>query len=147
MRVHYICRGNAHRSRIAEAYTRFRYPEVEVLSSGSVADEYRASGEAVIPIVDAFLAKQGIDVQMKPKAEQLTQDRLSEDDTTVCVNDVVYNECVAKGLQLPKNTIVWDIDDFQEHSGPQISFEEFMEKHFPQITAEVDALMAKNATT
>jgi protein-tyrosine-phosphatase len=53
MRVHFICRGNVYRSRIAEAYLKSLELEgLEVLSSGTIA---RERSEFTKPIAESTL--------------------------------------------------------------------------------------------
>lgn len=114
MTVHFICRGNIYRSVIAEAYLKsLRLKNVTVLSSGSVADVHRQQNEPARKRVMAFLAEKGIDQYAKDSAEQLIQKRLNDTDITVVVNQIAVDSA-SQIVQLPKNIIVWDVDDVDE---------------------------------
>jgi protein-tyrosine-phosphatase len=94
MTIHFICRGNAHRSLIAEAYLKsLQLKDVDVLSSGTVANTYRSENEPRIPIIIARLDIYGKGQFAKTTPDQLTQERIDRGDITVCMNQIVANEC------------------------------------------------------
>ena len=114
MTIHFICRGNAHRSLMAEAYLKsLDLKGISVMSSGSAADKYREENEPRIPQIRAILGSHGISQFAKSHPEQLTQERLNEADLTICMNQIVADEC-NKAFTIPPNTQVWDIDDTGE---------------------------------
>jgi len=145
MNVHFICRGNAHRSVMAEAYLKsLNLPGVTVFSSGVVADKDREPNRVHLQDTRTMLAEHGIGDYAKSESEQLTQDRLSEDDVTICVNQIAYDEG-AKFLTFPSNTIIWDINDTGEGNrqlktgDPETYFDEQI---FSQIKANIDLFVA-----
>jgi len=99
---------------MAEAYLKsLGLSNVSVMSSGSVADKYRDENEPRIPRVKAILDNHGIAGFAKTRPDQLTQERLDKADTTICMNQIVADEC-SRTFTMPRNTQVWDVDDTNE---------------------------------
>lgn len=147
MRIHFICRGNAYRSLMAEAYfNSLGLKDVIAVSSGSVAD---ANIEKNIPNLArsvALLERNGLGAYTKRASHQLSNDRIEKDDIVVCMNQRAYDESV-QIVPLPKDTIVWDITDMGEEADPP-SDEEARIKHaeytLERIKEKVDELVASN---
>ena len=148
MIVHYICRGNAFRSIIAEAYTRsLRIPGLDVTSSGTVASEYREYNIPTYAQVSSLLAAHGLgDFTKDHYADDLTQAFIDHATVVVCLNSIVYDEA-SNGWQLPEQTYVWDINDIDEFGhvpGGEAERQAFMEATFHAITARVDEFVRTN---
>jgi protein-tyrosine-phosphatase len=115
MIVHFICRGNAFRSIIAEAYLNsLKFKNLKGLSSGTVAAAERAGNRAAYSETLGLLAKNGIREFAKPGyGDQLTQSRLAGTDLVICMNQRVYDEC-QQLVSLPFGTRIWSVDDIGE---------------------------------
>ena len=142
MVIHYICRGNAFRSIIAEAYTKsLRIPGLEVTSSGTVATEYREYNIPTYAQVCALLAAHGLsDFTKDHYADDTTQQSIDRSDAVVCLNQIVYKEAT-RSWRLPKDTYVWDIADVEESNhvpNGDAERQVFMEATFHAITTHVD---------
>jgi protein-tyrosine-phosphatase len=113
MRVHFICRGNTSRSVIAEAYLKsLHIPNLDTSSSGTVAEQYRHRNVPTLKTTIKLLAAHGIG-NTKTSADQLSQSRLHDEDMTIFMNQVVYDEA-KQSYNLPANAIVWNIVDAGE---------------------------------
>ncbi|HVX24480.1 MAG TPA: hypothetical protein VG992_04035 [Candidatus Saccharimonadales bacterium] len=146
MRIHFVCRGNAYRSRMAEAYMRAYHPDVEVTSSGTCADAHRAENDPeLISFTDDFLRRQGVDVAMKQHPSQLTADRLQSDDFVICMNQLVASEFVAL-LPHPPVYETWDIADTGETSAT-VAAGLGVEAHTKAIYKEIVANCERLLTT
>jgi protein-tyrosine-phosphatase len=144
MTVHFICRGNANRSVMAEAYLKsLQIKGLTVRSSGAVADAHRVQNEAFIPGIDAFLKEQGLGQWVKSHPDQLTQQRVDGADVTVCMNQRVVDEA-KQIVTLPANTIVWSVDDAGEGRRPAIPGDNgrgYAPEIYREITKNVDELV------
>jgi protein-tyrosine-phosphatase len=145
MVIHYICRGNAFRSIIADAYTKsLGIPGLEVISSGTAASDYREDNIPTYARVCALLASHELKEFTKDHyADDLTQQRIDRSDVVVCLNEIVLTEAASK-WKLPKQTYVWDIADIGESEHvPEGETEHraFMEATYQAITARVDSLV------
>lgn len=116
MRIHYICRGNAFRSRLAEAYTNScGLPDITVVSSGTVAARHADVNGDMPAYTRATLEKYGVLQYAKPRWDQLTPERLQADDLVIFFTQKAYEEAAALHIQ-PAHYQIWDIADTGEMS-------------------------------
>lgn len=146
MRVHFICNGNAYRSRLAEAYFRSLNTGIETFSSGARADKGRHSNDpVVVEFTSNYLREHGIDPsRLTSHPVQLTPAMLRDDDVTIVMADALNNAKAA--VTLPAGVRVWDIGDFfdPEHMDKeQHERRVHTEQIFKQIRANVDELAAE----
>jgi len=115
MIVHFICRSNAFRSIIAEAYVNsLKLENLKAISSGTAAAVDRARNLGAYTETLALLAKNGIGEFAKTGyGDQLTQSRLAGADVVVCMNKRVYEEC-QRLVSLPARTRIWSVADIGE---------------------------------
>ena len=145
MVIHFVCRGNAFRSVIAEAYLNsLEINGVSVMSSGTVAEKNKVHNSATYPVVLALLDKHGIKKFAKTHyADQLTQTLLDTSDIIVCANQVVYDECV-ESFKLPRGVVVWNVADMGEPGRmpkTELEREAYFEDAYQEIVKNVDALV------
>ena len=115
MIVHSICRGNAFRSIIAEAYLNsLKFKNLRAISSGTAAAADRARNLAAYTETLELLAKNGIQEFAKTDyGDQLTPSRLAGAGVVICINQRVYDEC-QRLVGLPAGTRVWSVADIGE---------------------------------
>ena len=115
MIVHFICRGNAFRSIIAEAYLNsLKFTNLKAVSSGTAAAADRARNLAAYTATLDLLAKNGIREFAKAGyGDQLTPSRLAGADVVICMNQRVYDECQHL-VGLPAGTRIWSVADIGE---------------------------------
>ena len=112
MHIHFICRGNSFRSRLAEAYlASLNLKDVTVSSSGTCAKTNISF--PISPNVLEVATIEGIAPYFKPHKDQLTQETLNGVDIVVCLNRKIYREAKAL-VTLPLQTIIWDVSDLEE---------------------------------
>jgi len=129
---------------MADAYLKsLQLKDVTVFSSGCAADFYRTLNEPRLLNIIAHLSKHGIGQFAKTRAEQLTQERADTADVTICMNQIVVDEC-NREFTLPPNTIVWDIEDTGEGHRiikPGEDQYKYTEEIYQEITQKVDELV------
>lgn len=144
MTIHFICRGNALRSPLAEAYIKsLKIPNVTVLSSGTMANVFREANQSTIKRVHALLSDLGMGDCAKDSPEQLTAARLQGADVVVCMNEAACNEA-RKIVELPKETIIWQIDDIGEGKrlpGSEADLVPLTREVFEEVKGNVDQLI------
>jgi protein-tyrosine-phosphatase len=115
MIVHFICRGNAFRSIIAEACVNsLKLENLKAVSSGTAAAVDRAGNLGAYAETLALLAKNGIGEFAKAGyGDQLTPSRLAGADVVVCMNQRVFEEC-QRLVSLPDSTRIWSVADIGE---------------------------------
>jgi protein-tyrosine-phosphatase len=148
-RIHFICRGNVYRSRMAEAYLKsLELPNIEVISSGTVAE--REGQQNIQNQKDTLniLKRHGLDKHAKKHWAQLTQSLVKPDDITICMNQRVYDEA-STFIKFPRVPIIWGINDLGEDGKLYETREEidlFSEKKFQDIKVKVDELVRAKLT-
>lgn len=144
MNVHFICRGNVLRSLIAETYLRsLGLKNLNVISSGTNVDWTNPTEREYFSNTLSVLNRHNIQVHvMKDHAEQLDQDRIDNNDLTVCMNQRVVDE-VGATVKPPKNLINWDIVDIGEgHRIIERDRELYEEEIYQEITRKVNGLVS-----
>ncbi len=146
MRVHFICRGNASRSLIAEVYLRsLHIPDLETYSSGTVAEQYRLRNLPTIRATIQLLETHDIDNAAKTSADQLSQNRFHIEDMTIFMNQIVHDEA-SRSYDIPANAVVWNIVDAGEGARRLNSDDdpyEYNEAIYQDIKTSVDQLVLK----
>ena len=145
MITHFICRGNAFRSIIAEAYLNsLEIIGSHVLSSGTVAALEKSGNLAYYTMTLELLEKHGIREFAKAGyGDQLSQSRLDEADITVCMNQRVYDECL-RFVTFPASPYVWSVADVGEPgriSDVKSERELYRDDAYQEIVENVDRLM------
>jgi protein-tyrosine-phosphatase len=144
--IHFICRGNAFRSIIAEAYLNaLEIKDWIVLSSGTAAASEKARNLVSYGKTLELLEKHGIRGFAKAGyGDQLTQSRLERADITVCMNQRVYGECL-RYVTFPASPRIWSVADLGEPG--RISDVEserllYREEAYQEIVRNVDRLIS-----
>lgn len=143
MLVHFICRGNVFRSLIAETYLNsLNLSGIKVISSGTKANFYRESNKTFLIKHTQILKGHGLRAYVKKRPDQLTQQRMQNNDLVIIVNDIAYKEA-KDTVVLPANTIVWDITDIGEgtRTRPYENGRIVEEVVFDEIVTKVDELV------
>ncbi len=145
MITHFICRGNAFRSIIAEAYLNsLEIIGSHVLSSGTVAALEKSGNLAYYTMTLELLEKHGIREFAKAGyGDQLSQSRLDEADITVCMNQRVYDECL-RFVTFPASPYIWSVADVGEPgriSDVKSERELYRDDAYQEIVENVDRLM------
>lgn len=145
MIIHFVCRGNAFRSIIAEAYLNSKeLPDVSALSSGTVASTHKEQNHPTYPKTLALLGRHGIAAFAKDHyADDVTQELLDMSDVAIFMNERAYQEAVGR-LVVPSMTRVWDVTDIGEPGRvPHDAHEraQYMEDVYSELVANVDGLL------
>src|SRR6266404_9320379 len=93
MTIHFICRGNTYRSRLAEVYLKSKnIPGLKVISSGIEA-ENNLSGP-ITWYAQRIIQKNHLTPFEKPTWDKTTKELLSQADFTVFMQKDIYDYCV-----------------------------------------------------
>jgi protein-tyrosine-phosphatase len=146
MIIHFICRGNAFRSIIAEAYLNsLELSDLSVLSSGTAATLHKARNLANHRMTLQLLEEHGMRGFAKAGyGDQLTQSRLDRADITVCMNQRVYDDCL-RCVIFPGSPRVWSVADIGEPgriSGVESKRQLYREEAYQEIVRNVECLVS-----
>ncbi len=130
MVIHFICRGNTHRSRLAEAYAKSLTQEIEdvtILSSGIEAD--RNLNGPIVPFMKLLLQNENL-LQFTGTTWTLTtQSMIDDSDVLIFMSDDVCEDAM-KRFEIPlAMSQTWEIPDNQGVNG--------------QIKSAVDILLSQ----
>ncbi len=148
MNINFIFRGKTFRSIISEAYLKsLNIKGIDVLSSGTAADEHRVANELNFQKILALLQRHDLKQFAKSHhADQLNESHLESGNITVCMNKIVFDE-LNKDFTPPPGTIVWRVNDIGE--GKRIPTTEserktYMEDAYQEIVSNIDELIRVN---
>ena len=143
MTVHFICKGNTFRSRLAETYLNSKQiPNLKAISSGIEA-ELNDCGP-VTWYAQRLIHDGDLIPFEKPTWEQTTKLLLEEGDLTIFMHQNIYDFCVKHFDFNGKNFQIWEISDIRIHL---LTFEEEVEKMqvtekiFTEIKQRIDKLI------
>jgi protein-tyrosine-phosphatase len=144
--VHFICRGNAFRSIIAEAYLNsLELKDLSVLSSGTAAALHKARNLTYHRLTLELLAKHGIRGSAKAGyGDQLTRSRLDEAGIVICMNQRVYDECLPL-VTFSVRPLVWSVADIGEPgriSDTESETQLYREEAYQEIVGNVECLVS-----
>jgi protein-tyrosine-phosphatase len=112
MVIHFVCRGNTHRSRLAEAYARSstaKIADLVVVSSGIEADHDRNG--PIVPFVRRTLENDDLLRFTGATWTQTTQPMIDGSDVLVFMNDDVFEDAT-KRFRIPtERSQRWQIPD------------------------------------
>ena len=141
MTVHFVCKGNTFRSRLAETYLNSKQlPNVKAISSGTEA-EMNDCGP--ITWYSQKIIQQNHLVSFeKPTWDQTTKFLLEEGDLTIFMHQNIYDFCVEHFGFSGTNFQIWDIPDTAAHQ-EEAEKVEATEKIFEEIKQKIDELVSK----
>jgi len=146
MIIHFVCRGNAFRSIIAEAYLNsLEHEDLSPLSSGTVAALHKKQNLTSHRLTLELLEEHGIRGFAKSGyGDQLTQLGLDKADIIVCMNQRVYEDCL-RSVTFSVSPRVWSVADIGEPGRiPDVESETplYRAEAYHEIVRNVDSLVS-----
>jgi protein-tyrosine-phosphatase len=114
MVIHFICRGNTHRSRLAEAYaasSTAQIADVAIVSSGIEAD--RGLSGPIVPFVKRTLENDNLLRFTGTSWTQTTQPMIDGSDVLIFMNDDVFDDARERFHIPVEKSQTWHILDAQ----------------------------------
>jgi protein-tyrosine-phosphatase len=137
-RIHFICTGNVHRSRLAEAYCTSRcIPRIRVSSSGIRAG---SNGDAPIsPYAADVLARYGLDLYAVARWQRTTAALVQARDIVVFMESEHRRFCESWIEPTRQKVEVWEIEDVGPVDAAEIANK--VERTFAIIRQRTDSLL------
>lgn len=110
--IHFVCRGNVYRSRLAETYAKsiLQNKTSAQISSSGIEAENALNGD-IDPETTRLLSEEMIQSYLTPTWHQTTQKDIDDNDIIIFMSKSLYAQA-SKLLTLPKNKVqVWSIPD------------------------------------
>lgn len=155
MHIHFVCSGNAYRSRLAEAYLRSKLSNqtVTVSSSGINAQKNRALNGPISWLAMRILQRHNLISYMSWLEQQTSKKLLAAADRIIFMRQEHVDHCRDKLNYRGDNHEVWDIPDVSEYDEfipskgngykADINHIKLSEKSYHLITQKVDNLLSK----
>jgi isopentenyl-diphosphate delta-isomerase len=139
IKIHFVCRGNIYRSRLAEAYLKsIKGSEWEISSSGIGAD--RHTKITISPWTISIANKNGLSALLNPIKTLTTNTQLQESNIIVFMNDDVYEDAKKMYEFNDAVSIVWHVKD-REDWPSDLPAKQKRQRTFKQITRSVNKLV------
>lgn len=139
IKIHFVCRGNVYRSRVAEAYMKaLKGSKWDITSSGIDADKFanRQLGFWAKTIAHKF----GFDGHFSPAAVQTTSQLLSEQDIIIFMRGDVFEDALRRFKFNADKSLVWNIKD-REDWPKQISILQRRRRTFKHMRRGIQQLI------
>lgn len=112
--IHFVCRGNVHRSRLAEAYMKRLALEGFTISSSGVEASFYPSATRSRFTEMVLKHQPELRKTMSPARVQTTPKLLEAPDVVICLDKSVYDDAVGKFGLDPRKTQVWHVEDIDK---------------------------------
>jgi protein-tyrosine-phosphatase len=143
MTVHFICKGNTFRSRLAEAYLNSKQiPNLKIISSGIKADINECG--PIAWYAQRIIQNNNLIPFEKPTWEQTTELLLEEGDLTIFMHQNIYDYCVEHFDFKDKTFQIWEVPDIRTHLltlEQEVEKMEATEKIYAEIKLKVNLLL------
>lgn len=112
--VHFVCRGNTYRSRLAAAYFHSIAPKNFIVSSSGIEP---TNADKTVNFYTAQVAQaHGLTYQMDTQRQVTTPDMLSAADIVVCLQKDIYDYAVLHLGLRPQKSIIWHVLDMEPYA-------------------------------
>ena len=110
--VHFVCRGNVYRSRLAEAYAASLLDKEDsaVVSSSGVEASLALNGD-VDPEAVRLLELDELSHHLVPTWHQTTQEDIDKNDIVVFMSKSIYNQAKDQFTIPAEKARIWDVPD------------------------------------
>jgi len=139
IKIHFVCRGNIYRSRLAEAYLKsIKGSEWDISSSGIEADRHTRISTS--PWAISIADKNGISDLLSSVKTHTANDQLQDSNIIVFMSEDVYKDAKQLHEFNEALSIVWRVKD-REDWPSELPARQKRERTFRQITRNVNQLI------
>jgi protein-tyrosine-phosphatase len=148
MHIHFICTGNAYRSRLAECYLKSKQlPGMIVSSSGTEAEKYYPENGPISWMAMRLIQRHHLIPFLKPMPETTTEEMLAQADLIIFLSQGHYEYAKEHLCYTKTNYQIWHVLDLEDFSAAESLLQdekrmmEVTEKTFEDIQRKVDILI------
>lgn len=141
--IHFVCRGNVYRSRLALLYALKNYTgsHLTFSCSGIEAEKYYPDVHAISPLIRNVASHYGLDLRQSPRRIQATDELLEQADLIVFMHpDVLRDAKKAFNFNIHKSQS-WDISDWDDPANKHRAQDWIAEETYQKIMKCVDELI------
>lgn len=140
MKIHFVCRGNTYRSRLAEAYfNSLVIPGYFAVSSGIAAR--RDLNGPITTYAARLIAAHGLTKYGKAGWAQSTKEDLETADIVVFMSPDVYRDCCSCIGPVLHRSYVWSVEDVAPAELDEKTVEVLTEAAFAEIVNNINGLV------
>jgi protein-tyrosine-phosphatase/isopentenyldiphosphate isomerase len=140
IKLHFVCRGNVHRSRLAEAIARSKLDDTWEVSSSGVDAAVLYPKHYLSPWAKILSNEYGLNDYMSSHRTQTTTEILTDKDIIVFMNQDVYDDAVARYSFNTAKCLVWHVKDREDWNNTY-SLRDKRQKTYRTIAKNVNALL------
>jgi protein-tyrosine-phosphatase len=150
--IHFVCTGNAYRSRLAEGYLRsLKIPKIIASSSGTQASIHRKHNGPICWYALRIAVKQGFPEFISHRSIQTTEKIISRVNYLIFMHPDNQNQFMNLFNRLPEKFQTWDIPDLHHlgftggslTSGKEPDLIKATEETFVKIKQKVDKMVTE----
>jgi protein-tyrosine-phosphatase len=145
MHIHFVCRGNAYRSRLSESYLNSKQvPSLIVSSSGIEAHKHINTNGPISWVAQRLIQNHGLVPFMAFQPTQTTLALLQQADLIIFMEAAHLHYAQEQFGYTDKNFQVWNILDIEMneiHQDKDKTIIEISEKTFQYITSKIDEMV------
>jgi protein-tyrosine-phosphatase/8-oxo-dGTP pyrophosphatase MutT (NUDIX family) len=139
IKIHFVCRGNVYRSRLAEAYAKSEFGVgYEITSSGIYAIKYPHI--YVSPWTKILSHEYGLTQYLSEHTTQTNNHILENQDILIFMSEDVYKDAVSKYIFNNSKSVVWKVKD-REDWAKKISLHDKRQKTYKKISRQANELI------
>lgn len=140
MKIHFVCRGNTYRSRLAEAYfNSLTIPGYFAVSSGIAAS--RDQNGPITSYAARIIAAHGFTKYGKIGWTQSTKEDLEAADIVVFMNEDVYRDCSLALGPVMQRFYVWSVEDVTPEGLDVNTIDALVDATYSEIVNDVHGLV------
>lgn len=145
IKIHFVCRGNVLRNRLAEAYAKSKFDDnYEISSSGIDSTQYPQI--YVSPWTKILSHEYGLTQYLTDHTTQTDSNVLEKQNKIIFMSEDVHNNAISRYIFNDTKSIVWNVKDREDWS-KALNLHNKRQKTYKKISQQVNELVHKRRPT